>query len=205
MVPNEWLHFIDSLWNHLNITTDLASTPQTHLHALLELLTILPEEVTRADIPQDQKSKVSAELCDGFPRILELLELCMGSHASSTKLVALQCLQSWIAFEIPVPMLPPIIAKTLELLASGDAEVFEPAIEVLHELVTHPKSGQYEASICDGVLVEVTTGSVRRYFDANFEGELIGTYTRSATELNALQNYRRVHCTRCMSITRCIW
>ena len=159
-----------SLWSHFRVDGgDLSNVAP-----LLEFLTIFPEELTRADIPADRKSKVSAELCNGFARVLALLEQCFDFGDAALKQGGLRCLQSWIVFEVPVTSLPPIISRTLRQLP--DEQTFHAAIEVLCELVSHPKSVHFETSICDGILTELTTGWFRQRFHENFEGTFDAHY-----------------------------
>jgi hypothetical protein len=65
--------------------------------------------------------------------------------------------------------LPPIIQKTMNLLAA-DEDAFEAAIGVLIELVSHPQSRHFETSICDGLLSQLTLGWFRERFNRAYQG-----------------------------------
>ncbi len=73
-----------------------------HPAVLLEFLTLLPEEVRRADLEKKKQMQVYSEMSQSFRLVLLLLEQLMAHSDSFLRQSALRCLQSWIQFEIPV-------------------------------------------------------------------------------------------------------
>ncbi|KAJ3293239.1 hypothetical protein HK104_004636 [Borealophlyctis nickersoniae] len=140
--------------------------------ALLEFLTVLPEEVQKADIPPTRKAKITQELCDSTQSILDfiqsILQVPIPADASqsmgilATKQRALRCAQSWIQYGVPLGSLGPLMAQVVALLAMP--ETFEGAIDVLIELISDPSMRAYEETLSNGLLSVVTTGWMRDEF-----------------------------------------
>jgi hypothetical protein len=69
--------------------------------ALLEFLTIVPEELGRVEIEPVRKARLSTEVTNGLPVIISFIqEILVGSSAAS-KPKALVCLRSWVQYGIP--------------------------------------------------------------------------------------------------------
>lgn len=71
---------------------------------------------------------------------------------------ALKSLQSWVAYGLPAGTLGAIIQLGLSLMQ--DEATLEPAADVITELITHPSSQSFEKTLCSGLLVMLSQGTL---------------------------------------------
>jgi hypothetical protein len=105
-VPNQWPHFITATVDALQIgfqqvygDTTTASANAMNL-TILEFFTLVPEEVTNANIVGGRKLQLIGELKDSIPLVLSKLSFFLFS-ADVDSLIqqkTLRCLQSWIQY-----------------------------------------------------------------------------------------------------------
>ncbi|KAI9106250.1 armadillo-type protein [Phlyctochytrium arcticum] len=135
-------------------------------HLILEFLTIVPEEVRKADLTPSRKAKVQQEVNEAtdaaIRRILYVLSPDLASCGTTESAItdlqqkALRCLQSWVQYDVPIGSMREMMTKVIALIPNP--ETFEPAIDTLIELITHRGIKAYSQSILDTMLNTLTIG-----------------------------------------------
>jgi len=165
--PVHWPNFINWVINEVQerYTTISDRALQMALtSALEEFLTVVPEEVSRADLVASKRAKLQEELNNATDRVVDLLQQFLsipstadaGDPVRCLKLGALKCAQSWIQYGVPFNSLRPLIDQVISLLSHRST--FEPAASVLVELVSSPSAAAFEETMCNGLL-RVLTGN----------------------------------------------
>jgi len=137
-------------------------------------LTVVPEQVSTAELLTNRKGKIQNELSSGFLIVLNLLNDILSIKEKNESIIKLQqkslkCLQSWIQYDAPISTLESIINSTINALL--EVENFQPAAEVLIELLTHSSSKKFEKTLCDNILKTITTGWIYNEFNNTIENE----------------------------------
>ncbi|XP_068949274.1 importin-13 [Petaurus breviceps papuanus] len=111
--------------------------------ALLELLTVLPEEFQTSRLPQYRKSQVRALLAQECRAIFPLLEqlLQQPSLPSAIKQKALKCFSSWVPLEVPLLDCERLIQAAFSALR--DPELFDSSVEAIVNAVSQPDAQRY--------------------------------------------------------------
>ncbi|OAQ30587.1 ARM repeat-containing protein [Linnemannia elongata AG-77] len=154
-VPTHWSNFIPGIYQDLrsrvNQTVDgVFMTQQAMELALLEFLTIVPEELGRVEIEPMRKVRLSTEVTNGLPIIISFIqEILVGSSVSS-KPKALVCLRSWVQYGIPFDVIQPILGLALNSLL--DDNTFDAAAEVWSEIMSSKAASKHQDTICEGLM-----------------------------------------------------
>ncbi|XP_072505265.1 importin-13 isoform X1 [Notamacropus eugenii] len=111
--------------------------------ALLELLTVLPEEFQTSRLPQYRKSQVRAMLAQECRAIFPLLEqlLQQPSLPSAIKQKALKCFSSWVPLEVPLLDCERLIQAAFSALR--DPELFDSSVEAIVNAISQPDAQRY--------------------------------------------------------------
>uniref|UniRef100_A0A4X2LT94 Importin-13 n=1 Tax=Vombatus ursinus TaxID=29139 RepID=A0A4X2LT94_VOMUR len=111
--------------------------------ALLELLTVLPEEFQTSRLPQYRKSQVRAMLAQECRAIFPLLEqlLQQPSLPSAIKQKALKCFSSWVPLEVPLLDCERLIQAAFSALR--DPELFDSSVEAIVSAISQPDAQRY--------------------------------------------------------------
>ncbi|XP_043856175.1 importin-13 [Dromiciops gliroides] len=111
--------------------------------ALLELLTVLPEEFQTSRLPQYRKSQVRAMLAQECGAIFPLLEqlLQQPSLPSTLKQKALKCFSSWVPLEVPLLDCERLIQAAFSALR--DPELFDSSVEAIVNAISQPDAQRY--------------------------------------------------------------
>ncbi|XP_078012722.1 importin-13 isoform X3 [Phascolarctos cinereus] len=111
--------------------------------ALLELLTVLPEEFQTSRLPQYRKSQVRAMLAQECGAIFPLLEqlLQQPSLPSAIKQKALKCFSSWVPLEVPLLDCERLIQAAFSALR--DPELFDSSVEAIVNAISQPDAQRY--------------------------------------------------------------
>ncbi|XP_022101728.1 importin-13-like isoform X1 [Acanthaster planci] len=128
--------------------TDIPQLDATHrCTALLELLTVLPEEFHTAPLPQSRRGTVRHELENGLQHVLPLIKTLLGQQDSpdAVRLQALKCFSSWVQLNVPLPDIEPITEMLFQLLLNHD--LFDLCIDSLISVVCQPVAYKYPTSI----------------------------------------------------------
>ncbi|CAI2175590.1 18153_t:CDS:2 [Funneliformis geosporum] len=165
-VPEIWTNFISDFFDYLH-TGSLAVTAQNQGQALfielplLEFLTVVPEEISRADLIGERKAKVNQELIDSIPRVMSILRTILSNHHGYAerdillKQKCLRCLQSWILYGVPFETLFLLVDHVITLFQielTNDA-----ATEVLVEFISQPRISYYQNTVCEKILHCITS------------------------------------------------
>ncbi|XP_032821905.2 importin-13 isoform X1 [Petromyzon marinus] len=126
--------------------------------ALLELLTVLPEELQTSRLAQHRKGVVRGVLAREapacvFPLLLRLLEQGGGgggggagdgaASAGATTLgqKVLRCFASWVQLDVPLTECEGLVHSTFRALR--DAELFDTAVDALVQAISQPDAQRY--------------------------------------------------------------
>ncbi|RUP50577.1 hypothetical protein BC936DRAFT_138565, partial [Jimgerdemannia flammicorona] len=108
-VPTKWPHFITDFCHILQSGAQAqGKNPRNVKGTLLEFLTVVPEEVSTADLIGDRKAKINQELLDAVPLVITTLQTFLaeplppGNADVVVKQKALRCFQSWVQYGIPL-------------------------------------------------------------------------------------------------------
>lgn len=108
--------------------------------ALLELLTVLPEEFQTSRLPQYRKGQVRGALGQEWGSVLPLLQQLL-RQADSPGLVkarVLKCLSSWVLLDVPLSESEGLVQDSFAAL--GDPELFDTAVEAIINAISQPDS-----------------------------------------------------------------
>uniref|UniRef100_A0ACB8F4M0 Importin-13 n=1 Tax=Sphaerodactylus townsendi TaxID=933632 RepID=A0ACB8F4M0_9SAUR len=111
--------------------------------ALLELLTVLPEEFQTSRLPQYRKGQVRGVLAQECSSVFPLLEQLLQQQDSPSfiKQKVLKCFSSWVQLEIPLMECENLIQAAFTSL--GDPELFDTAVEAIVNAISQPDAQRY--------------------------------------------------------------
>uniref|UniRef100_A0A8D1TIZ0 Importin-13 n=1 Tax=Sus scrofa TaxID=9823 RepID=A0A8D1TIZ0_PIG len=111
--------------------------------ALLELLTVLPEEFQTSRLPQYRKSLVRASLAVECGAVFPLLEqlLQQPSSPSCVRQKVLKCFSSWVQLEVPLQDCEALIQAAFSALQ--DSELFDSSVEAIVNAISQPDAQRY--------------------------------------------------------------
>lgn len=106
--------------------------------ALLELLTVLPEEFQTSRLPQYRKGQVRSVLAQECGSVFPLLEQLLQQQDSPgfIKQKVLKCFSSWVQLEIPLMDCENLIQAAFTSLQ--DPELFDTAVEAVVNAISQP-------------------------------------------------------------------
>ncbi|XP_025942489.1 importin-13 isoform X2 [Apteryx rowi] len=111
--------------------------------ALLELLTVLPEEFQTSRLPQYRKGQVRSVLAQECGSVFPLLEQLLQQQGSPgfIKQKVLKCFSSWVQLEIPLMDCENLIQAAFTSLQ--DPELFDTAVEAVVNAISQPDAQRY--------------------------------------------------------------
>nr|KAF6444008.1 importin 13 [Molossus molossus] len=111
--------------------------------ALLELLTVLPEEFQTSRLPQYRKGLVRASLAVECGAVFPLLEqlLQQPSSPSCVRQKVLKCFSSWVQLEVPLQDCEALIQAAFTALQ--DSELFDSSVEAIVNAISQPDAQRY--------------------------------------------------------------
>ncbi|KAI8584692.1 hypothetical protein K450DRAFT_217528 [Umbelopsis ramanniana AG] len=113
---------------------------------ILELLTIIPEDITTAQLIGGHRLQIMQELKDGLPHVISKLEGILSEHSHisqpeeyniNLKKKALKCFQSWVQYGISPEDAHSLLQKSVHLLTNDI--YLEEVVDVLVEIMLLPK------------------------------------------------------------------
>ncbi|KAI8917208.1 armadillo-type protein [Powellomyces hirtus] len=168
-----WPNFIQSFCQTLDThaQTVVTDDERVALHLIiLEFLIIVPEEAGKAALTPARRAKVTQELNNATSSCLERIQSLLNIQTPPTltnakafqqlKAKALQCMQSWVQYGVPLNSLGPLIHKAIELLP--DPQLFDHAMEALIELIGYPSVKAYAATLSNDLLQFISNGWLSR-------------------------------------------
>ncbi|KAL0078469.1 armadillo-type protein [Phycomyces blakesleeanus] len=170
-VPNHWHSFVAESVDALRRGGAVYGVATQNIDAaILEFLTLVPEEISNTELAGNRKLQLIQELNDAVPLVLSVLSsvLFTTSYADGTaQQKALRCFQSWIQYGIEFEASYPIIQQTMRLLTKEDT--FEPATEVLLEAMQQPSWARY-VTLRDDLLKCFTSEEMKNQFTTCISG-----------------------------------
>ncbi|XP_036111396.1 importin-13 isoform X3 [Molossus molossus] len=117
--------------------------------ALLELLTVLPEEFQTSRLPQYRKGLVRASLAVECGAVFPLLEqlLQQPSSPSCVRQKVLKCFSSWVQLEVPLQDCEALIQAAFTALQ--DSELFDSSVEAIVNAISQPDAQRVLPEVSD--------------------------------------------------------
>lgn len=116
------------------------------LLALMEILTVLPEEFQSAVLAQSYRGLVRHELTASLVHVLPVLRQVLSHYCSSElHLQTINCLSSWIQFGIPLSDCEDILSFVLD--ATKDEDLCEAALDCLANIACHQDVHKYASAL----------------------------------------------------------
>ncbi|XP_066533731.1 importin-13 [Hoplias malabaricus] len=111
--------------------------------ALLELLTVLPEEFQTSRLPQYRKGQVRGALGREWATVYPLLQQLLRQPDSPALVKArvLKCLSSWVLLDVPLNESEGLLEAGF--VALSDPELFDTAVEAIVNAISQPDSQRY--------------------------------------------------------------
>ncbi|KAF6109196.1 importin 13 [Phyllostomus discolor] len=111
--------------------------------ALLELLTVLPEEFQTSRLPQYRKGLVRTSLAMECGAVFPLLEQLLQQPNSPicVRQKVLKCFSSWVQLEVPLQDCEALIQAAFTALQ--DSELFDSSVEAIVNAISQPDAQRY--------------------------------------------------------------
>uniref|UniRef100_A0A6I8S4L0 Importin-13 n=1 Tax=Xenopus tropicalis TaxID=8364 RepID=A0A6I8S4L0_XENTR len=142
MMPDTWPHAVSDMVRVFQ-KEDGQTDGGSRCLALLELLTVLPEEFQTSRLPPYRKGIVRSSLAQEctcvFPLLRQLLE--QSDTPGFVKQKVLKCFSSWAQLEIPLTECEELTLAAFSALR--DPELFDSAVEALVNTISQPDAQRY--------------------------------------------------------------
>lgn len=118
--------------------TGASQDPQSHCLALLELLTVLPEEFQSSRLAQARRAQLREALAGEWAVVCSMLGQLLQSHDSSVKVKekVLRCLSGWVGLDVPLAESHLLVHDCFSALS--EAELFDTAVETIVSVISQP-------------------------------------------------------------------
>lgn len=115
-----------------------AQDPQLHCLALLELLTVLPEEFQSSRLVQPRRSQLRGALAGEWGVVCSMLRQLLQSQDSSNQVKekVLRCLSSWVGMDVPLGESHELVQDCFNALSNP--ELFDTAVETIVTAISQP-------------------------------------------------------------------
>lgn len=112
--------------------------PQLHCLALLELLTVLPEEFQSSWLAPARRSQLREALAAEWGVVCSMLRQLLQSHDSSNQVKekVLRCLSSWVGMDVPLQESCELVQDCFSALSNP--ELFDTAVETIVNAISQP-------------------------------------------------------------------
>uniref|UniRef100_UPI0037E7FC97 importin-13-like n=1 Tax=Semicossyphus pulcher TaxID=241346 RepID=UPI0037E7FC97 len=117
--------------------------PHSHCLALLELLTVLPEEFQSSRLAQARRSQLREALAGEWAVVCPLLRQLLQSQDSSVQVKekVLRCLSSWVGLDVPLGESHELVQDCFTALSNP--ELFDTAVETIVNAISQPDCQRY--------------------------------------------------------------
>ncbi|XP_056277456.1 importin-13-like isoform X1 [Pseudoliparis swirei] len=117
--------------------------PQAHCLALLELLTVLPEEFQSGRLAQARRTQLRGALAGEWAVVCPLLRQLLQSQDSSNQVKekVLRCLSSWVGLDVPLGESHELVQDCFSALSNP--ELFDTAVETIVNAISQPDCRRY--------------------------------------------------------------
>lgn len=112
--------------------------PHAHCLALLELLTVLPEEFQSCRLAQARRSQLRVALTGEWAVVCPMLRQLLQSQDSSNQVKekVLRCLSSWVGLDVPLGESQELVQDCFTTLSNP--ELFDTAVETIVNAISQP-------------------------------------------------------------------
>eukprot|EP00117_Sycon_ciliatum_P009744 scpid26320/ scgid11913/ Importin-13 len=145
--------------------------PEAYRHAVLSLLTIIPEEFSSIDISGTHRNSLRCSLQQAIPAVLELLGTSLQasfSQPASQTMQVLRCFNSWAKFGIPLNDMEPLLPTFFQL--TERVELFEDCVDLLCETIVNGDSHRFPNTV--RCFMSLTVGIHAHFESAVAEGRM---------------------------------
>ncbi|XP_060900235.1 importin-13-like [Labrus mixtus] len=117
--------------------------PHVHCLALLELLTVLPEEFQSSRLAQARRAQLREALTGEWAMVCPLLRQLLQSQDSSVQVKerVLRCLSSWVGLDVPLGESHELVQDCFPALSNP--ELFDTAVETIVNAISQPDCQRY--------------------------------------------------------------
>ncbi|KAF3699053.1 Importin-13 [Channa argus] len=152
LIPQAWSHPVADMVTAFQpqkpdsdgaSSAEISQDPHAHCLALLELLTVLPEEFHSSRLTQARRAQLREALAGEWAVMCPMLRQLLQSQDSSNpvKEKVLRCLSSWVGLDVP-------LGETHELVqdcftALSNPELFDMAVETIVSAISQPDCQRY--------------------------------------------------------------
>uniref|UniRef100_A0A8D3EEV5 Importin-13 n=1 Tax=Scophthalmus maximus TaxID=52904 RepID=A0A8D3EEV5_SCOMX len=122
---------------------EASQDPHAHCLALLELLTVLPEEFQSSRLAQARRTQLREALAGEWAVVCPMLCQLLQSQDSSNRVKdkVLRCLSSWVALDVPLGESHELVQDCFTALS--DPELFDTAVETIVDAISQPDCQRY--------------------------------------------------------------
>ncbi|XP_058505458.1 importin-13-like isoform X2 [Solea solea] len=122
---------------------DPSPDPHTHCLALLELLSVLPEEFQSSRLAQARRSQLREALTAEWTVVCPMLRQLLQSQDSSDQVKdkVLRCLSSWVGLDVPLGESHELVQDCF--MALSNPELFDTAVETIVNAISQPDCQRY--------------------------------------------------------------
>lgn len=112
--------------------------PHAHCLALLELLTVLPEEFQSGRLARARRTQLREALVSEWAVVCGMLRQLLQSQDSSVQVKekVLRCLSSWVGLDVPLGESQELVQDCFAALS--DPGLFDTAVETIVTAITQP-------------------------------------------------------------------
>ncbi|KAM9349553.1 importin-13-like [Symphorus nematophorus] len=117
--------------------------PHAHCLALLELLTVLPEEFQSSRLAQARRAQLREALAGEWTVVCPMLRQLLQSQDSSNQVKekVLRCLSSWVGLDVPLGESHELVQDCFTALSNP--ELFDTAVETIVNAISQPDCQRY--------------------------------------------------------------
>ncbi|XP_038574468.1 importin-13-like [Micropterus salmoides] len=117
--------------------------PHVHCLALLELLTVLPEEFQSSRLAQARRAQLREALTGEWAVVCPMLRQLLQSQDSSNQVKekVLRCLSSWVGLDVPLGESHELVQDCFTVLSNP--ELFDTAVETIVNAISQPDCQRY--------------------------------------------------------------
>lgn len=122
---------------------EVSPDPQAHCLALLELLTVLPEEFQSSMLTQARRAQLREALTGEWSGVCSMLRQLLQSQDSSNQVKekVLRCLQSWVGLDVPLGESHELVQDCFSALSNP--ALFDTAVETIVNALSRPDCQRY--------------------------------------------------------------
>ncbi|XP_070774312.1 importin-13-like [Enoplosus armatus] len=122
---------------------EAAQDPHAHCLALLELLTVLPEEFQSSRLAQARRAQLREALAGEWAVVCPMLRQLLQSQDSSNQVKekVLRCLSSWVGLDVPLGESHELVQDCFTALSNP--ELFDTAVETIVNAISQPDCQRY--------------------------------------------------------------